>query len=82
MSRKYLIFATIVLALAAAHAEEGPKVTHKVRAPLPRALTMLSKVFFRRRFASRSADARGARADGRLPASRRPRGVYHITSRG
>ena len=48
MSRKYLIFATIVLALAAAHAEEGPKVTHKVRAPLPRALTMLSKVFFRR----------------------------------
>ena len=32
MSRKYLIFATIVLALAAAHAEEGPKVTHKVRA--------------------------------------------------
>ena len=48
MSRKYLIFATIVLALAAAHAEEGPKVTHKVRAPLPRALTILSKVFFRR----------------------------------
>ena len=32
MSRKYLIFATIALALAAAHAEEGPKVTHKVRA--------------------------------------------------
>ena len=32
MSRKYLIFTTIALALAAAHAEEGPKVTHKVRA--------------------------------------------------
>lgn len=31
MSRKYLVFTTLCLALAAAHAGEDPKITHKVR---------------------------------------------------
>jgi hypothetical protein len=32
MFRKTLIFATVVLALVATHAEDVPKITHKVRA--------------------------------------------------
>ena len=31
MARKSLIFAALVVALACAHAGEGPKITHKVR---------------------------------------------------
>ena len=31
MFRKTLIFATVLLAFAATHAEDAPKITHKVR---------------------------------------------------